>query len=221
MSATHAEELKATYLLAFDAHSTDPMLVAESLDINTRFARELLGTLVKADLLVETDANGDAVWQVFRPENEVDRDEAVATIDEWLGMFEVAEPPAATPNRKDRKMTNTPPAMKTNGDNGKFHACLCGCKQNVPAKSHYKPGHDARHAGRIGREIADNYATKGFDRRTLLNTLPSDRLKAKAEAIAENRIAKAEAKAVAEVKSEDKPKPVRRTTVKRTAKKSK
>lgn len=46
----------------------------------------------------------------------------------------------------------------------------------------------------VGKEIAANFSTKGFDRRTLLDTLPSDALKAKAEGIAEKQIEKIEAK---------------------------
>jgi hypothetical protein len=66
--------------------------------------------------------------------------------------------------------------------------CTCGCGEQVPIKSFYRPGHDARHAGVIGREIAANVATPGFDRRDLLNELPSDKLAAKAEDIAEKAI---------------------------------
>jgi hypothetical protein len=73
--------------------------------------------------------------------------------------------------------------------------CTCGCGEQVPIKSFYRPGHDARHAGVIGREIAANYKVEGFDRRELLNNLPSDLLAAKAEGIAEKAIERLEAKA--------------------------
>jgi hypothetical protein len=53
--------------------------------------------------------------------------------------------------------------------------CLCGCGQ-IGRGSSYRPGHDARHASRIGRAMA----AAGEEDPELLAQLPSDALRAKA-----------------------------------------
>lgn len=189
---TNAGDLRTAYLQAFDSFSLTPGDIVESSEgrVNMRYARELLGTLVTANLLTVTDVNGEEdVWQVSNPgtyDNHT-REEAEAVIDQWLSSTNPTESgskPAA--KKKDTKMnTKTPDTV---------HPCYCGCGENVPSKSFYRPGHDARHAGVVGRKIAANATTPGFDRRELLNDLPSDRLIAKAEAIAEKAMEKADAK---------------------------
>lgn len=47
------------------------------------------------------------------------------------------------------KNTNTPEVKAP-----EFKACACGCKENVPSKRTFRPGHDARHAGNVGRALA-------------------------------------------------------------------
>ena len=54
--------------------------------------------------------------------------------------------------------------------------CLCGCGETAGRGSSYRPGHDARHASRIGRAMA----AAGAEAPTLLAELPSDALRAKA-----------------------------------------
>lgn len=38
--------------------------------------------------------------------------------------------------------------------------CRCGCEQQVGATSTYRPGHDARHAGIVGRQVAELLVSK-------------------------------------------------------------
>lgn len=187
MSITHSDELKQVYLLTFDGFGITPGDIVDATDgtINNRFARELLSTLTEANLLTVTDGEDGDVWQVANPGtyDTHTREEAEDVILAWLGEYPGKENdmkvPAAAKKTTAKKAT---PKEKT------YHPCYCGCKENVPSTSFYRPGHDARHAGQIGREIAANIATKGFDRRELLNNLPSDKLQAKAELIAEKAI---------------------------------
>lgn len=37
-----------------------------------------------------------------------------------------------------------------------FSKCRCGCEENVAPKRHYRPGHDARHAGAVARALIAN-----------------------------------------------------------------
>ena len=72
------------------------------------------------------------------------------------------------------------------GDKAKTETpiCACGCDMRVASRrSRYRPGHDARHAGQIGRLLASLLAgpmepADQVDR--LLAGLPTDELKAKA-----------------------------------------
>lgn len=52
--------------------------------------------------------------------------------------------------------------------------CLCGCNQTVNGQSFYRPGHDAKHKGVVARRVV---ASGNYD---LLNTLPSEALRAQA-----------------------------------------
>lgn len=69
--------------------------------------------------------------------------------------------------------------------------CLCGCEQVTKRDRNYRPGHDARHAGIIGRKMALNPG----DADNLLVELPTQALQLKAERVAANEAARAEKKA--------------------------
>lgn len=62
--------------------------------------------------------------------------------------------------------------------------CLCQCGEATSKKANYKPGHDARHFAAVAREIAANPRRRA----SLLGTLPSPALRAKAERAAERLI---------------------------------
>lgn len=66
---------------------------------------------------------------------------------------------------------------------------VCGCGCGEATKSTFRPGHDARHAGITGRALAANPKDKAALADLNLMT-PS--LRAKAERIRDNAIAKAE-----------------------------
>lgn len=73
--------------------------------------------------------------------------------------------------------------------------CNCGCGEATQsAKSLYRPGHDARHAGLVARDLFAS-STEGYERQHALEDLGSDALRAKALKIAERLTAKAQAQA--------------------------
>lgn len=182
MTITNAAELRETYLHVFDSFATTPTEVAAEVDgvNNVRFARELLGTLVTAGLVAEGEGDEGAVWQTYPDTyDSINRDEAERLIDTFLNT--------ASKENTMSTATKTRPAPKAK-DEG-FHPCYCGCGDNVPSKSFYRPGHDARHAGVVGRKVAETGDTD------LYSDLPSDRLVQKAQGIASKAKEKADAKA--------------------------
>lgn len=88
--------------------------------------------------------------------------------------------------------TTAPTAPATPAAKVTAQPCRCGCKaQTVRPEALYLPGHDARHAGQVGRAlIAD--PTKAA---TLLKTLPTPALRTKAEGMVKTAQAKVAKKA--------------------------
>lgn len=182
------ETLRKVYKYIFDSFAVNVSDLAEYLDVNVRYARELVGVLSEAGLIIESDVNGEEfVWQTNDPGTYDDHteEEADAVIDAWL----------------DEKFPNTVQAVSAaktasakppKPAEGEFRKCNCGCGENVSGKSWYRPGHDARHAGNVARDIVANHATRGYDRREALAALSSDKLRVKAEDMAERLIAKIE-----------------------------
>jgi hypothetical protein len=180
---SNAAELREVYLMAFDNMAVDPITVEQETGerIGSRFARELIGTLAQANVLVESEIGGETVWQTAFNVDDTNRAEVEAFIDEFLGIKK--------PKKAAKKATATRPATRTK-DEG-YHPCLCGCGENVPSKSNYRPGHDARHAGQIGKALAAMAEPSKADTDKMLADLPSDRLKDKALNIAQKQREKA------------------------------
>jgi len=68
--------------------------------------------------------------------------------------------------------------------------CGCGCGEQVGRKATYRPGHDARHASAVARQVADldpHGAEAAREVAALLDSLGSDALRAKAGRMLENR----------------------------------
>jgi hypothetical protein len=178
-------DLKRVYQTVFDAFALSTAEIADTLKgINTRYARELCAVLQQHDLILLTeDGDGADAWQTDTP-GTYDTHEWSDASAAFDAVFGPPPPETATSTgasgRSSLKSAATGP-----------HPCGCGCGEVLTSRAVYRPGHDARHAGQVGREIAANYATKGFDRRELLATLGSDKLREKAERIAENATTKA------------------------------
>lgn len=182
MATLDLRDLRKVYLHTFDAFATTPQDVADNVEgINTKYARQLLADLITNGLVVQSEGPEGDVWQSILTYDDLDRTEAESNFD------------GAYNTNKEKEMRKTATATKP-AKTETYHDCYCGCGEQVPSKSFYRPGHDARHAGQVGKEIARRYTEEGFDRRELLADLPSERLTAKAEAIAEKAIERAEAK---------------------------
>jgi hypothetical protein len=77
-------------------------------------------------------------------------------------------------------------------------SCRCGCGQLVKGKkAEYLPGHDARHAGQVGRAMV---GAPDSERMLLLASLPSEPLRGKARRVYEKALAKRQAQAEREAK---------------------
>lgn len=85
--------------------------------------------------------------------------------------------------------------------------CTCGCGEATSsAKTMYKPGHDARHAGNVARAIAEA-VLNGTEAEVSLMDLPTANLVHKADAMSKRLVEKAAKKAerTATRKPSDKP----------------
>ena len=93
------------------------------------------------------------------------------------------------------RTANTPAAAATDAPTA--NQCRCGC--NAATKAMYAPGHDARHAGQVGRAIVDLPADQ---RGAALAALPTQALITKAIRVARNEIQRrADQAAIAERKA--------------------
>jgi hypothetical protein len=182
----NADLIKA-YEFAAKRPSFLPSDLADEFGHNMRYSREIIGVLMGKKLAF-LDSSGD--MDCYKPTLPKDP----ATIREFglkrLGLKEEAANMGETKASKPRAKV----------DHGEYHPCGCGCGESVPPKSNYRPGHDARHAGQVGREVAaimDGGHDEGDQIKidALYATLPSDLLKAKAQRIAEKANEKNLAKA--------------------------
>lgn len=165
-----AQDLRTAYLIAFDNFATEPVEVGNAVNGNSRYGRELLGTLVAAGLIMDDHhVNGtDQVWQCVDTYDNVSRETAEATIDAFLATL------------ADEAPVKAKKAVVTN-----LTGCLCGCGELANKDRDYRPGHDARHAGNVGREIAARRLgspDEAID--DLLLALPSSSLRIKAKGVA-------------------------------------
>lgn len=87
--------------------------------------------------------------------------------------------------------------------NKEIRVCGCGCGEAVAGKANYRPGHDARHAGYVGREAVDAFdrGQGHWDSKEFYGELPSPALRDKALNVARKIIEK---RAKAEAQGKDK-----------------
>lgn len=160
-------DLRTAYLLAFDNFSTTPVEVGNAVNGNSRYGRELLATLVNGGLICSTFVNNDEeVWQTLQTYDSIDRAEAIRIFEQWLNSQAPEAPKEIKP------VTN-------------LAECKCGCGELANKNRDYRPGHDARHAGVIGRAMATEFAANRADKaEALLVQLPSAALRIKAKGVA-------------------------------------
>lgn len=131
--------------------------------------------------------NADRILEALRASNIPLDDDELARL--------CAVHPTEQVNRTCRRLEAEGDISRTVGPTGKVvnsiriverRLCLCGC--GSPTGLNYRPGHDARHASIVGRQLAatgDDLTSAQRD--ALLLTLPSDALRAKASSIAAGR----------------------------------
>lgn len=171
----HRGDAEATYLHTFDSFSTDPSEVAQALDINVRYARELLGLLVDLGIVCEGEVNDqDLVWQCVDTYDNTTRE---AAEDQFNAVWDL--------RAKITPELVAAPKAPTGTD------CRCGCGERTNKKALYRPGHDARHAGQVARLALTDDGMAALE--AGVATLPSQKLKDKALAMAERLVAKATA----------------------------
>lgn len=171
------DDLRKVYVHTHAAFATDPATIEEEIEgVNAKYGRELLAILVNADLVAEVEnGDGEDVWQTVPTYDETSPDEALALFETWAADADL------------HAITPTAPTKTPKVDVG-VHPCYCGCSEKVPGKSFYKPGHDARHAGVVGRLVASTGNKDHY------NDLPSAKLTEKAKGICERTLAKDDAK---------------------------
>lgn len=100
-----------------------------------------------------------------------------------------AAPKPATDTPKEHPVTTTATTTGTT-DTPTPNVCLCGCAEVVKSKrGTYRPGHDARHAGEVARQVAADGDTGRYE------ALPTEALRSKAAGLTARLLAKAEAQA--------------------------
>ena len=174
-------DLLGVFLLAVNHESVNASTVSVELGHNPRYSRELLGVLSK-ELLQQVEIEGQDEWVIAEA---MPADENFTTIEAaftpvfntWWSKHSGQE----VPKEKAKEKKSAPRSVALNADPNR--KCNCGCGEPVGKKSLYRPGHDARHAGAIAREVAKDLVNPdSYDWRMALEVLPTDALRAKAEA---------------------------------------
>lgn len=167
--------------------------LAADLNIKRQYAKELMETLTKMEIggnpLVHInarvgEAGNDGAHDLYSTFYTSDDKSSL----EMEQLFDKAFPAPTEPIATNPKVAapRTPRSATPPPNPADLPLCMCGCEFPVTnRKRNYKPGHDARHAGRIAREVAAG----GL--RSLIGELPTQPLRNKAEAMADRLIAKA------------------------------
>lgn len=142
------------------------------------YTRQMLATLVRANIVTTAeDGEGETYWQCWKTYDDHEFAEVLGDFDAWFNAnassIEGGNVTASTGSSIEGKPdTNTP--------------CFCGCGE--ACKGFYRPGHDARHAGNIGRLVAQDTLAGEDDPARHYNDLPSDKLVDKARKIADKAV---------------------------------
>lgn len=171
-----------------------PPELAATLNIKQRYAKELIGVL---ENLVDPDDNPLVVMnsQAGEPPNDDVHDwyQTFYTVDdrnseEMEALFDASVP-------ADVKATPAPRTPRNATNPADLPACLCGCGLILGnRKRNYKPGHDARHAGQVGRALLDlDLTDEEFKAKSdaMLAALPTEALRTKAWNLYNNKLEKA------------------------------
>lgn len=185
------DDLKAVFLAVHDSSITTTIPeVAVTTGLKRQYVKELIGVLQNL-----TDEDGDSLVVLNSAPGENGNDEPH---DWWqTGKTTDMESNEDAAARFDRVIANVGEAPRTplNATNpADLPMCRCGCRVPVnDRKRNYLPGHDARHAGQVGKAIAAK-DPKSDEFESMLAVLPTDALRRKASDIATRRLHKAATK---------------------------
>lgn len=181
--------------------------VAADLKIKRQYAGELIGILERVE-----DKDGNPLVHVNSQPGESGNDSphvyysTFYTVDdrsqeEMDALFDEAVPVSPVPQQETPAPADaTKKTAKRDPNPANLPQCLCGCGAPVNSRNrNYKPGHDARHAGAIGKAVGlmDPEETANENRQAMLEFLPTDALRQKADAMGRRIWAKGQAKAAA------------------------
>lgn len=182
-TAIDRTDLRDVFLATQDMPVVTIGTVSEEFDgrVNKSYARLILATLTDMGLLYEAAADAPGSHEGYH----WDQGDSQAFDDAWEARFNDPEARVAG-DTKEKNMTE--PATS------KPITCGCGCHQNVAKGRIYRPGHDARHASAVAREVA-SMTVPAERARYIENHLPTQALRIKAQGQASRLIDRASAKA--------------------------
>lgn len=192
------EDLRKVYLHIHGSAIVDEIPeIAADLKLKRQYVKELVAVLeTHADrdgnpfVHINTEAGEDNNtgpndwYSTFYTIDDKDKDE----MEYWFDQHFVGKPVEDT---AEPDKTATKPKKDTNPAN--LPACKCGCGEICNRGRNYRPGHDARHAGRIARYIAEKDDEEVYE--SALSLLPTEALRKKASDMADRLLKKAAAKA--------------------------
>lgn len=185
------DDLKAVFLAVHDSSITTTIPeVAVTTGLKRQYVKELIGVLENL-----TDEDDEALVIVNAEPGENGNDEPHTWYQTGKTTDRESNEDAAL--RFDRVIANVGEAPRTplNATNpADLPGCRCGCGRPVnDRKRNYLPGHDARHAGQVGKAIAElDPPSDKYE--AMLAVLPTDALRRKASDIADRRLRKAASK---------------------------
>lgn len=174
------DDLSRLLGVVFDSFSFHPeQMHTDDWPWPVNYTRQMLALLVKSGTVTTVeDGEGETYWQCWKTYDEHEFAEVLGDFDHWFDNH-------ATSIEGESMATTAPPKVKPEANT----PCYCGCGEL--SKGFYRPGHDARHAGNVGRLVAQNTLAGESDPEQPYNDLPSEKLVAKAKKITESALAKA------------------------------
>jgi hypothetical protein len=195
---THNDLRNAFLAVHASAIVMDIPELAEQLNIKRVYAKELMETLCHMEIggnplvhvnLEVGEPGNDGAHDLYSTFHTVDEKSSI----EMEQIFDKAFPAPTVEDAEATIAKRPAPRTPQNATNpADLPLCLCGCGDPVTnRKRNYKPGHDARHAGNVARDMAQFPGMNNEERRrVLLDALPTDGLRWKAAGMADRLIAK-------------------------------
>ncbi len=159
---------REVYLALFDSFALSAAEVGWAVDLTSQAANSVLARLEKAGLVARSRVKGQKAltWQTTQTYDEITRGQAEARFTETY-----------TDDNEEPDMTTTAATSPGAATPAPTPTCRCGCGRTV--KGTFAPGHDAKHASEVARQVV---ATGNVG---LIRELPTEALQGKATRIAQ------------------------------------